>query len=71
MFCPSSSNVTLPRASDLGKVCEPASLIVDDDIDSSSNPVDDMAFLQQTSFQIDNTGKWSTTTCSLTCSMKI
>ena len=52
MFCPSSSNVTLPRGADLGKVCEPASLIVDDDIDDC-DPVNDMAFLQQTSFQID------------------
>jgi len=60
MFRPSSSNVALPRAADLGKasVCASANLMVDDcdDIDSSSNAVDAMAFLQQTSFQVEDHG---------------
>lgn len=62
MFRPSSSNVSLPRAdaADLEKasVCASANLMVDDcdDIDSSSNAVDAMAFLQQANFQIEDHG---------------
>ena len=60
MDCPTSSNVALPRAADLEKasVCASANLMVDDcdDIDSSSNAVDAMDFLQQTSFQIEDHG---------------
>ena len=63
MFCPSSSSVSPPRGAHLGKVgatsvCASANLIADDidDIDSS-NAVDAMAFLQQTSFQIDDHGE--------------
>ena len=51
MFRPTSSNVALPRDAS-------ANLMVDDcdDIDSSSNAVDAMAFLQQTNFQIEDHG---------------